>query len=53
MIIVIHVNAPMYMAQGVKESLAHYVERFGDTRVLEVRPERVERAEQLQMGEKI
>lgn len=53
MIIVIQVNAPMHMAQGVKESLAHCVERFGDTRVLEVRPDRVERVEQLQMGGKI
>lgn len=39
MIIVLQVNAPPYMAQGVKESLAMYMERYGDTRVLEVRTE--------------
>ena len=27
------------MAQGIKESLAMYMERFGDTKVLEVRTE--------------
>jgi hypothetical protein len=37
MIIVLQVNAPPYMAQGIKESLAIYMERFGDTKVLEVR----------------
>lgn len=50
MIIVIQVNAPMHMAQGVKESLAHYVERFGDTKVLEIRPERPVRMEQTRIG---
>ncbi|MBO5953299.1 MAG: hypothetical protein J6Q53_04165 [Oscillospiraceae bacterium] len=37
MIIVLQVNAPPFMAQGIKESLAMYMERFGDTKVLEVR----------------
>ncbi len=39
MIIVLQVNAPPFMAQGIKESLAMYMERFGDTKVLEVRSE--------------
>ena len=39
MIIVLQVNAPLHMAQGVKEALAMHLERFGDTRVLEIRTE--------------
>lgn len=39
MIIVVQVNAPSYMVKGVKESLAMYLERFGDTKVLAVCPE--------------
>lgn len=39
MIIVLQVNAPLHMAQGIKETLAMYVERFGDTKVLEIRTE--------------
>ena len=39
MIIVLQVNAPPFMAQAVKESLAMYMERFGDTKVIEVRLE--------------
>lgn len=39
MIIVLQVKAPPFMAQGIKESLAMYIERFGDTKVLEVRLE--------------
>lgn len=50
MIIVIQVKAPMHMAQGIKEHLAHCVERFGDTRVLEIKPEKPERIEQMYMG---
>ena len=37
MIIVVQVNAPLHMAQGVKEALAMHLEKFGDTRVLEIR----------------
>lgn len=46
-IIVLQVNAPLHMAQGIKESLAMYLERFGDTKVLEVRaePGRIEQTE--------
>lgn len=39
MIIVVKVNAPMHMAQGIKEALAMQLERYGDTRVVEVRSE--------------
>jgi hypothetical protein len=39
MIIVLQVNAPLHMAQGIKEALAMHLERFGDTRVLEIRAE--------------
>ena len=49
MIIVIQVNAPLHMAQAVKETLAMYVERFGDTKVLEIRPDTMEKQEQTQM----
>lgn len=36
MIIVLQVNAPLYMVQGVKETLAMYLEKYGDTKVLEI-----------------
>ncbi len=39
MIIVLQVNAPPYMAQAIKETLAMTTERYGDTKVLEVRLE--------------
>ena len=37
MILVVQVNAPSWMAQGIKEELAMYLEKFGDARILEVR----------------
>lgn len=37
MILVVQVNAPSWMAQGIKEDLAMYLEKFGDARILEVR----------------
>lgn len=37
MIIVLQVNAPMCMAQGIKECLAMELEKYGDTKVLEIR----------------
>lgn len=37
MIIVLQVNAPPFMVQGIKEHIAMTLERFGDTKVLEVR----------------
>lgn len=45
MIIVLQVDAPLHMAQGIKEALAMQLEKYGDTRVLEIRAE--ETAEQL------
>ena len=51
MIIVLQVNAPLHMAQGVKEAIAADLEKYGDVRVLEVRSEK-ERYEQMQMGGK-
>ena len=39
MIIVLQVNAPLHMAQGIKETLAMQLEKYGDTRVLEIRTE--------------
>lgn len=49
MIIVLQVDAPLHMAQGIKESLAMYMERYGDTKVLEVRSED-RAAEQITIG---
>lgn len=49
MIIVLQVNAPLHMAQGIKESLAMYMERYGDTKVLEIRSED-QKTEQMKMG---
>ena len=39
MIIVLQVNAPLHMAQGIKETLAMQLEKYGDTKVLEIRAE--------------
>lgn len=40
--VIIEVNALPGSAQAVKESLAMYLERFGDTRVMEIREDPVE-----------
>ena len=37
MIITIKVDAPLHMAQGIKEAIAMQLEKYGDTRVLEIR----------------
>ena len=37
MIIVLQVDAPLYMAQGIKEAIAMELEKYGDTKVLEIR----------------
>jgi hypothetical protein len=39
MVIVLQVNAPLHMAQGIKETLAMQLEKYGDTKVLEIRTE--------------
>lgn len=49
MIIVLQVDAPLHMAQGIKETLAMYVERFGDTKVLEIRTEETAIQEELKL----
>lgn len=36
MIIIMQVNAPLHMAQGIKEAIAMHVEKFGDTKVVEI-----------------
>lgn len=46
--ITIQINAPPDAAQGVKEALAMWLERFGDTRVVSVtgdRPEQMDMKE--------
>ena len=48
LIITIHVNAPAGLAIGVKEHLAMCLEKFGDTRVVEVREVA---PEQMKIGE--
>ena len=52
MIIVLQVNAPLHMAQGIKEVLAMHLERYGDTKVLEIRSEE-EKTEQMRIGGKV
>ena len=47
MIIVLQVNAPLHMAQGIKEHLAMQLERFGDTKVLEIRAEETTKQEEM------
>ena len=39
MIIVLQVSAPLHMAQGIKETLAMQLEKYGDTKVIEIREE--------------
>lgn len=46
MTIVIQVNAPIGAEQTVKETLATYCEqKFGNCRVVEIRPDKVEQME--------
>lgn len=49
MTITIQVNAPPDAAQGVKEALAMWLERYGDARVVSVT---VDRPEQMQIWRK-
>ena len=49
MIIVLQVNAPLHMAQGIKETLAMQLEKFGDTRVLEIRAEETTKQEEIKL----
>lgn len=47
--ITMEVNAPSYMAQAVKEALAMYMERFGDTKVISI-TDTTPPAEQMSIG---
>lgn len=49
MIIILQVNAPLHMAQGIKEDLAMHVEKYGDTKVLEIRAEETGRQEEIKI----
>lgn len=49
MIIVIQVNAPLHMAQGIKEALAMQLERYGDTKVLSIRAENTYKQEGMKL----
>lgn len=49
MIIILQVNAPLYMAQGIKEALAMQLEKYGDTKVLEIRAEETTIQEELKL----
>ena len=48
LIITIHVDAPGGQAIGIKEDLAMYLERFGDSRVVDIKDETLE---QMKIGE--
>lgn len=49
MIIIMQVNAPLHMAQGIKEALAMQLERFGDTKVLAIRDDEAPKQEELKL----
>lgn len=46
MIIILQVDAPLHMAQGIKEALAMQLEKYGDTKVLEIRAEETVKQEE-------
>lgn len=49
MIIVLQVNAPLCMAQGIKEAIAMQLEKYGDTKVLAIRAEEQAKQEELKI----
>ncbi len=49
MIIILQVDAPLHMAQGIKETLAMQLEKYGDTRVLEIRAEETVKQEEFKL----
>ena len=49
MIIILQVNAPLHMAQGIKETLAMQLEKYGDTKVLEIRTEETVKQEVIKL----
>lgn len=51
MIVIVQINAPAWMGQGIKEDLAMHLEKFGDARVLEVREDNPQQApRQMKIG---
>lgn len=49
MIIVLQVNAPLHMAQGIKEAIAMQLEKYGDTKVIEIRAEETVKQEEFKI----
>lgn len=49
MIIEIQVDAPLHMAQGIKEVLAMQLERFGDAKVLAIRADETTKQEEFKI----
>lgn len=49
MIIVLQVDAPLHMAQGIKECLAMELEKFGDIKVLTIREEETTKQEEIKL----
>ncbi len=49
MIIVLQVDAPLHMAQGIKECIAMELEKFGDTKVLTIREEETTKQEEFKI----
>lgn len=49
LIITISVDAPAGKAVGIKEDLAMYAEKFGDTRVLDIKEVKIP-SRQMEMG---
>ena len=49
MIIVLQVDAPLHMAQGIKECLAMELEKFGDTKVLTIREDETTKQEEIKL----
>ena len=52
LIITVHVNAPAGQAIDIKEDLAMYLEKFGDTQVVSVEQNPQTQVEQMTMGGK-
>lgn len=52
MTITLQIDAPMHMAQGVKEAIAMDLEKYGKVRVIEVREDK-SAYEQTKIGGKI
>lgn len=49
MIIILQVNAPLHIAQGIKEALAMQLEKYGDTKVIEIRTEETTKQEEFKL----